>query len=44
ESDFYLCGPRPFLAAFVNGLSKAGVPPERIHFEFLGPADDLAAA
>ncbi|NEI72780.1 NO-inducible flavohemoprotein [Rhizobium lusitanum] len=44
EADFYLCGPRPFLAAFVNGLAKAGVPPERIHFEFFGPADDLAAA
>ncbi|MGV1795092.1 NO-inducible flavohemoprotein [Rhizobium sp. A37_96] len=44
EADFYLCGPKPFLAAFVNGLAKAGVPPERIHFEFFGPADDLAAA
>jgi nitric oxide dioxygenase len=44
DADFYLCGPKPFLAAFVNGLSKAGVPPERIHFEFFGPADDLAAA
>lgn len=44
EADFYLCGPRPFLAAFVTGLAKAGVPRERIHFEFFGPADDLAAA
>lgn len=44
DADFYLCGPKPFLAEFVNGLSKAGVPQERIHFEFFGPADDLAAA
>lgn len=44
EADFYLCGPKPFLASLVNGLSKAGVPQERIHFEFFGPADDLAAA
>lgn len=44
EADFYLCGPKPFLAAFVNGLAKAGVPQERIHFEFFGPADDLLAA
>lgn len=44
NADFYLCGPKPFLAAFVSGLSKVGVPKERIHFEFFGPADDLAAA
>lgn len=44
EADYYLCGPKPFLAVLVNGLSKAGVPAERIHFEFFGPADDLAAA
>ena len=44
DADFYLCGPRPFLAAFVNGLAKAGVPRDRIHFEFFGPASDLAAA
>jgi nitric oxide dioxygenase len=44
DADFYLCGPKPFLAAFVNGLLRAGVAQERIHFEFFGPADDLAAA
>jgi nitric oxide dioxygenase len=44
NADFYLCGPQPFLAALVRGLSKAGVPAERIHFEFFGPADDLLAA
>ncbi|SEI15994.1 nitric oxide dioxygenase [Rhizobium tibeticum] len=44
EADFYLCGPKPFLAAFVNGLTKAGVTEDRIHYEFFGPADELAAA
>ncbi|SCB49836.1 NO-inducible flavohemoprotein [Rhizobium multihospitium] len=43
EADIYLCGPKPFLAVFVNGLAKAGVPKDRIHYEFFGPADDLAA-
>ncbi|OWV83286.1 NO-inducible flavohemoprotein [Rhizobium sp. R693] len=44
EADFYLCGPRPFLATFVRGLAKAGVPQDRIHYEFFGPADELEAA
>jgi len=44
EADFYLCGPRPFLAAFVSGLAKAGVPQDRIHYAFFGPADELEAA
>ncbi|KAA0692532.1 NO-inducible flavohemoprotein [Neorhizobium sp. P12A] len=41
EADFYLCGPKPFLAAFVKGLAGAGVPESRIHYEFFGPADNL---
>jgi nitric oxide dioxygenase len=41
EADFYLCGPKPFLAAFVNGLADAGVAEGRIHYEFFGPADGL---
>ncbi|AYG62461.1 NO-inducible flavohemoprotein [Rhizobium jaguaris] len=43
EADIYLCGPKPFLATFVNGLAKAGVSKDRIHYEFFGPADELAA-
>lgn len=42
-ADYYLCGPRPFLKAFVSGLSLAGVPSSRIHYEFFGPADELIA-
>jgi nitric oxide dioxygenase len=44
EADIYLCGPRPFLRAFVGGLSRAGVPSHRIHYEFFGPADERLTA
>jgi nitric oxide dioxygenase len=44
QADFYLCGPKPFLRAFVSGLAKAGVPADRIHYEVFGPADELLAA
>jgi nitric oxide dioxygenase len=44
RADFYLCGPKPFLRAFVSGLSLAGVASDRIHYEFFGPADALLAA
>jgi nitric oxide dioxygenase len=44
EADYYLCGPRPFLRAFVSGLARSGVPSARIHYEFFGPADELLAA
>ncbi|AYV47142.1 NO-inducible flavohemoprotein [Caulobacter flavus] len=42
-ADFFLCGPRPFLKAFVGGLSRAGVASDRIHFEFFGPSDEALA-
>lgn len=44
EADYYICGPRPFLRAMIAGLSLAGVPSDRIHYEFFGPADELLAA
>jgi len=43
-ADYYLCGPRPFLRAAVSALSLHGVPSDRIHYEFFGPADELLAA
>ncbi len=43
EADYFLCGPRAFLRTFVTGLSQAGVPASRIHYEFFGPADELLA-
>jgi nitric oxide dioxygenase len=44
KAVFYLCGPRPFLRALVGGLYRAGVPAERVKFEFFGPSDELLAA
>ena len=44
EADYFLCGPKPFLRAFVSGLARAGVAADRIHYEFFGPADELLAA
>lgn len=43
-ANYYLCGPKTFLRAFVGELTLAGVPRDRIHFEFFGPADELMAA
>ncbi|MDP4001947.1 NO-inducible flavohemoprotein [Methylobacterium sp. NEAU K] len=41
RATYYLCGPKPFLRALVNGLLRNGVPAERVKFEFFGPADEL---
>src|SRR5690606_34172032 len=41
EADYFVCGPLPFLRAFVPGLLKAGVPEDRVHYEFFGPVEDL---
>ena len=44
DADYYICGPRPFLRHAVSTLSLAGVPSDRIHYEFFGPADELLVA
>ncbi len=44
DADYFLCGPRPFLRTLVAALSLSGVPADRIHYEFFGPADELLAA
>ena len=36
-ADFYLCGPRGFMAAIQAQLEARGVPPERIRTESFGP-------
>ncbi|BCJ89994.1 hypothetical protein IZ6_07290 [Terrihabitans soli] len=41
DADYYVCGPLPFLKAFVSGLAKEGVPTSRIHYEFFGPVEEL---
>lgn len=44
SADYYICGPKPFLRGAVTALSRAGVPAQRIHYEFFGPADEILAA
>ncbi|QOY35059.1 NO-inducible flavohemoprotein [Anaerobacillus isosaccharinicus] len=41
QAEFYFCGPVPFMKVINEALTKWGVPKERIHFEFFGPAADL---
>jgi ferredoxin-NADP reductase/predicted pyridoxine 5'-phosphate oxidase superfamily flavin-nucleotide-binding protein len=38
DGDFYLCGPRGFMAAIHSQLEARGVPPGRIRSESFGPA------
>lgn len=42
-SDIYLCGPAPFMNAMIHELRAIGVPVEKIHYEFFGPAAELDA-
>jgi nitric oxide dioxygenase len=41
NSEFYFCGPTPFMKAIYKALKEWQVPDERIHFEFFGPAGSL---
>lgn len=42
DGEFYLCGPKPFMACLYHGLMEAGIPDTQIHFEFFGPKQELA--
>ena len=44
KADFYLCGPKPFMACVFGGLTAWDVPVSQIHFEFFGPKQDLVLA
>ena len=41
EADYFVCGPLPFMRTFVTGLVEAGVPVDRVHYEFFGPVEEL---
>jgi ferredoxin-NADP reductase len=41
ESDFYLCGPPPFLADFTAGLGGWGVARDRVHTEVFGSGESI---
>ncbi|WP_318617863.1 NO-inducible flavohemoprotein [Sporosarcina sp. YIM B06819] len=40
-SDIYVCGPSAFMQAVIKELYALGMPEEKIHFEFFGPAEQL---
>lgn len=42
DAEVYLCGPTPMLRHVLPILTKAGIPADRVHYEFFGPAADLA--
>jgi nitric oxide dioxygenase len=44
DADFYFCGPKPFMTGLYRELKEWGVGEERMHFEFFGPKQELAAA
>jgi ferredoxin-NADP reductase len=41
NADFYLCGPGPFMGAMYETLLNMDIDPDRISYEFFGPATVL---
>jgi nitric oxide dioxygenase len=41
DYDAYVLGPKPFMSSVCRNLSVLGVPKDRIHYEFFGPAEAL---
>lgn len=41
DCDYFLCGPKPFMACLYNALSQAGVAADQLNFEFFGPKQEL---
>jgi nitric oxide dioxygenase len=42
NADYFICGPVPFMKAVINYLKELGVASENIHYEFFGPALQIA--
>ena len=43
EAAFYFCGPKPFMQSVYADLKDLGVDDDRMHYEFFGPKQDVAA-
>ena len=41
DSDYYFCGPQPFMSSIYNTLMEWNVPKDQVHFEFFGPLGAL---
>jgi nitric oxide dioxygenase len=44
DAEFYFCGPKAFMAGVYGALRSWGVDEPRLHFEFFGPRQEIAAA
>lgn len=44
NTEFYFCGPKPFMTSVYRDLKNLGVEDTRIHFEFFGPRQDIMPA
>lgn len=44
HAQFYVCGPKPFMAALYRDMQRVGVAEAQVHFEFFGPKQDLVLA
>lgn len=42
DASFYFCGPKGFMRAIYQNLSRLGVNEEDIHYEVFGPSDDMS--
>jgi nitric oxide dioxygenase len=43
DAAFYFCGPKGFMRAAYQNLSKLNVADSDIHYEVFGPAEDMSA-
>ncbi len=41
NSDYYFCGPKPFMVNIYHILLSWGIPESQVHFEFFGPRQEL---
>ncbi|MBP7722534.1 MAG: NO-inducible flavohemoprotein [Alphaproteobacteria bacterium] len=41
DSDYYFCGPKPFMVNMYHQLLEWGIPASQVHFEFFGPKQEL---
>ena len=42
ESEFFLCGPKPFMLGVLECLNSLGVAGSSVHYEFFGPKQELS--
>ena len=42
QVEAYFLGPKPFMLAVKHALAELGVPAAQMHYEFFGPAEELA--